>query len=144
MPPFRSVSNRFPFFYTPKVHADAATDEAALRSKFKVHCDDRVLSSNCMHTACYSTHFVKAAALTNTSKKKKVCDSERTLYFVNLTRKYPILGLSNFTLVDVLPSLLLSIAYSRILATTPPLLFLSAWKDGCFGGGSKLWPGALS
>lgn len=64
-------------------------------------------------------------------------------YFGKVTRKLPSLVLSSLTPVDASLPPFISFAHSRIRAASPPLLFLSAWKDGCSGGGEKLRPGAL-
>lgn len=64
-------------------------------------------------------------------------------YFENATRRPRALVPSSMTPVDASLPPFISFAHSRILAASPPLLFLSAWKDGCSGGGEELRPGAL-
>ncbi len=44
-------------------------DVGASESKFKAHYHDGVICPNCVHTACNSMYFVKAAAVHTTSKK---------------------------------------------------------------------------
>lgn len=75
--------------------------------------------------------------------RKTESASLRRFYFENRYRKLNFLMPSRLTPVDVSLPPFISFAHSRILAASPPLLFLSAWKDGCSGGGEKLRPGAL-
>ncbi len=60
-----------PFLCTPKFHAEAPTDRRASASKFKMHCHDRAVCPSCLHTACISMYFVRAAVVCTTSKKQK-------------------------------------------------------------------------
>ncbi len=66
-----------PFLCTPKFHAKAPMTRSASESKFKAHCHDRAVCPTCMHTACNSMYFVRAAAVCTASKKQKY-DLERT------------------------------------------------------------------
>ncbi len=49
---------------SPKFHAEAPMDRRPLE-------EDRAVCPSCMHTACNSMYFVRAAAVSTTSKKQK-------------------------------------------------------------------------
>ncbi len=51
--------------------AKAVTDLEASELKFKMHYHDGVVCPNCMHSACNSMYFVRAAAVCTTSKQQK-------------------------------------------------------------------------
>ncbi len=53
----------------PKFCAEAAKDTGASESTLKAHSHDGVVCPICMHTACKSMYFVRAAAVHTTSKK---------------------------------------------------------------------------
>ncbi len=61
----------FSFLCSPKFHAKAATDVSASESQFKAYCRDKAVRPNCLHTACNSMYFEKAAAVCTTSKQQK-------------------------------------------------------------------------
>ncbi len=60
-----------PFLFSPKFCAKAPTDSRSAESKFKAYCHERAVCPSCVHTACNSMYFVRAAAVCTICKKQK-------------------------------------------------------------------------
>lgn len=65
------------------------TEAVCTSRRVNVHYDE-VVCPNCMHTACNSMYFVRAAALC-TTRTKEVCDLECSCIFIAVMLFYTVL-----------------------------------------------------